>query len=360
MKIFVHNDSKIQDFSEYFDYNQIDYEKKDFWTFDVDKNGQYLLPYQDKNQLIVVDVITFRDIISCDLSYQYLIDYLNNKNILWVGQKRDATLRINEQLDQLWEIDSLVPKNSLVLWMDGLPTDHWSFKNIAQEFNLYTFCEVARIKNTVFTKKTNSYDFFVTCRLHKREREHRNILNNALKQRSLLLKNSLQVFKEFQADYINYGYTDYVGDQPHQFKWFCEWPSMDIYSQSLIEIVPETKFRDFHFLTEKTVKSIVTKTPFLVVSTPGYLDFLKSLGFKTFNSLIDESYDRENNIHSRVEKMLDTLEDIVINGTKNFYESSKPILDHNYNKLCEISCKKRSIVDHLIYNQLSNARNLLD
>ena len=36
--------------------------------------------------------------------------------------------------------------------------------------------------------------------------------------------------------------------------------------------------------------------PFLVVSSTGYLHFLKCKGYKTFNGIINESYDLEENL----------------------------------------------------------------
>lgn len=45
------------------------------------------------------------------------------------------------------------------------------------------------------------------------------------------------------------------------------------------------------FLTEKTWKPIVCKKPFILVATPYALRDLRKLGYKTFDSIIDETYD---------------------------------------------------------------------
>lgn len=45
------------------------------------------------------------------------------------------------------------------------------------------------------------------------------------------------------------------------------------------------------FLTEKTFKAIACARPFIMYSVPGSLTAIQSLGFKTYNGLIDETYD---------------------------------------------------------------------
>jgi hypothetical protein len=64
------------------------------------------------------------------------------------------------------------------------------------------------------------------------------------------------------------------------------------YSTSGIEIVLETLFDDNrNHLTEKILKPIACGRPFMLAGTPGSLEYLQSYGFKTFNELIDETYD---------------------------------------------------------------------
>lgn len=66
----------------------------------------------------------------------------------------------------------------------------------------------------------------------------------------------------------------------------------DDYNTSGMEIVLETLFDDArNHLTEKSLRPIACGKPFMLVSTPGSLKYLRSYGFKTFSGLIDESYD---------------------------------------------------------------------
>jgi hypothetical protein len=59
------------------------------------------------------------------------------------------------------------------------------------------------------------------------------------------------------------------------------------------DIVTETQFEDLDniFFSEKIMKPLINLHPFIVISSGGYLRELRSLGFKTYDGLFDESYD---------------------------------------------------------------------
>lgn len=65
-----------------------------------------------------------------------------------------------------------------------------------------------------------------------------------------------------------------------------------LWQRSLLHIVNETVFyQNKLHLTEKIFKPIVAQRPFILVAAPGNLGYLKSYGFETFDSWIDERYD---------------------------------------------------------------------
>jgi hypothetical protein len=64
------------------------------------------------------------------------------------------------------------------------------------------------------------------------------------------------------------------------------------YESTDIEIVLETLFDDSRLhLTEKSLRPIACGQPFILASTHGSLEYLRSYGFKTFGNIWDESYD---------------------------------------------------------------------
>ena len=68
------------------------------------------------------------------------------------------------------------------------------------------------------------------------------------------------------------------------------------------------------FLSEKLVKAIGNCHPFIVLSTPNYLEQLKIYGYKTFEPHINESYDKELDPELRMVKALDQIEKICKDG----------------------------------------------
>lgn len=80
---------------------------------------------------------------------------------------------------------------------------------------------------------------------------------------------------------------------------------------SAFSIVLETLFDDSRIhLTEKILKSIACGHPFILASTCGSLQYLKSYGFKTFSPWIDESYDDEPNSLIRLQKIIHVMKQL--------------------------------------------------
>jgi len=64
------------------------------------------------------------------------------------------------------------------------------------------------------------------------------------------------------------------------------------YNDTDIEVVLETLFDDDRIhLTEKSLRPITLAQPFILASTAGSLEYLRSYGFQTFDTVWDETYD---------------------------------------------------------------------
>ena len=117
-------------------------------------------------------------------------------------------------------------------------------------------------------------------------------------------------------------------------------------------IVTETVFYyDKLHLTEKIFKPIVSKQPFMLLAAPGNLAYLKSYGFKTFDSVIDESYDNIQDNDDRIDAVVKQL-----NWYCNLSDSDKldvmkklePIIEYNFHHF--YGEFKNIIVNELITN----------
>ena len=78
-----------------------------------------------------------------------------------------------------------------------------------------------------------------------------------------------------------------------------------------IEIVLETLFCDQRLhLTEKILRPIACGQPFVLVATHGSLDYLRDYGFKTFDSVWDESYDQIQDPENRLKAVISLMKQI--------------------------------------------------
>jgi hypothetical protein len=103
------------------------------------------------------------------------------------------------------------------------------------------------------------------------------------------------------------------------------------YQSCGIEIVLETLFDDDRWhLTEKTLRPIACKQPFILAATPNSLEYLKSYGFKTFGEIIDESYDTIQHPLDRLNAIVDLMKSIAA-----MTASQKEIMYKKMHKICE-------------------------
>jgi hypothetical protein len=86
---------------------------------------------------------------------------------------------------------------------------------------------------------------------------------------------------------------------------------LDHYESTDIEVVLETLFDDQRQqLTEKALRPIAAAQPFILVSTAGSLEYLRSYGFKTFGDLWNEQYDLVADPQERLIKIIEVMQQI--------------------------------------------------
>jgi hypothetical protein len=99
-------------------------------------------------------------------------------------------------------------------------------------------------------------------------------------------------------------------------------------------IVTETVFYyDKLHLTEKIFKPIVSKQPFMLLAAPGNLAYLKSYGFKTFDSVIDESYDTIKDNDARIDSVVAQMKwycNLSQEEKSRVIERLAPIVEYNF------------------------------
>jgi hypothetical protein len=125
-----------------------------------------------------------------------------------------------------------------------------------------------------------------------------------------------------------------------------------LWQRSFLHVVNETVFYEpkLH-LTEKIFKPIVSSRPFLLVASPGNLQYLKSYGFRTFDRWWDESYDSIQDPSARLDAITQILTDLCRRPWTEIlqmFEDMQPVLD--YNKKHFFGEFRRVIVEELVNN----------
>ncbi len=111
-----------------------------------------------------------------------------------------------------------------------------------------------------------------------------------------------------------------------------------------IDIVSETVFDyPYPYISEKTLRPISSKRPFIILGSPFTLFTLKQKGFKTFDSIVDESYDQIKNSSDRFYAVCNSFKKFAtqpIEKIKEDIKSISHILDYNFIILKELEDKE--------------------
>lgn len=121
-------------------------------------------------------------------------------------------------------------------------------------------------------------------------------------------------------------------------------PVHSVYNKSCYSIVAETAFEPGSpvFFTEKIVKPILARRLFVLFSAKNYLKRLRQIGFKTFDSVIDESYDSIDNDIERWQAAFQQVVYLCAQDQQVILEKIKPIVAHNYQILTETDWKRQA------------------
>ena len=145
----------------------------------------------------------------------------------------------------------------------------------------------------------------------------------------------------------------------HEFNWtvtpiqyYGQWTRLSqvvpikIYNQTAYTVVAETNFHnEYSFYTEKIVKPIMGRRLFLVFAGQYFLRNLRSMGFKTFDGIIDESYDLEPDFTLRGQMILKQMDYLFEQDQQTILDKVRPIAEYNYNHMMTTDWHNNYITD---------------
>lgn len=102
------------------------------------------------------------------------------------------------------------------------------------------------------------------------------------------------------------------------------------YQESYINLVTETTISAVTpMLSEKTFKPIVAGQLFVLIASPGAVQFLRDLGIDTFDDIIDHTYDKVQDSRTRIQMAIDQIDKLVGIDLEKLYTTIKPRLLKN-------------------------------
>ena len=177
--------------------------------------------------------------------------------------------------------------------------------------------------NYNFNHKNKKYDFLY---LNKQSRPHRFALYEKVQD---IMSNSLHTFwdKEIKLP------------AEYELPWAQDYPKMgkdqDMfekpYNDTKYNLISETNDNNTDvFMTEKIWKPIIAQQIFVVHGNYLYLQKLREMGFKTFGSYFDESYDLERDGNKRVDAICKLCKDLLSKDWQDLYLQTIALRQHNY------------------------------
>jgi hypothetical protein len=203
----------------------------------------------------------------------------------------------------------------------GIEIDHIKWSGGVSWFWFY-MRQKHMAKSFNFDHSKKKFDFLY---LNKFPREHRRTMFRRVEH---LLADSLYSNWEqniklptayelpWAQDYPKYGRDQDIFERP--------------YNDTKYSLVAETNdTNDEIFMTEKIWKPIIAQQPFVVHGNYLYLQRLREMGFKTFASHFDESYDLELDKNKRIDKIVDTCRDLLTMNWQDIYLQTQAMRKHN-------------------------------
>lgn len=128
---------------------------------------------------------------------------------------------------------------------------------------------------------------------------------------------------------------------------------VEIYRRCRYSIVTETLgCGEQFFFSEKTMKVLFNKRVFVMISNHKFLHQLKQLGFRTFDNIIDETYDIKRIDSQRFKLAMHQVHALSWKNPDQVYHQTRDILDHNHNHLYRLVETIKSDMLQLLHNTI--------
>jgi hypothetical protein len=168
---------------------------------------------------------------------------------------------------------------------------------------------------------------------------YRNIFNGDYHNWGMLL-NAKFPGLELQYPYVSPNLKDEWEVKAQLNNFISKIVPWDIYQNTYYSIVCETlgdypPYTDTFFMSEKTAKVFLAKRIFVMFGSHNFLENLRSEGFQTFSSVLDESYDQIQDPVQRYAAAWAQVEWLATQDADSIYQRLESVIEHNHQHLFE-------------------------
>lgn len=218
--------------------------------------------------------------------------------------------------------------------------------------NLYLALPEVLQQLTPYAQKPRYFDALLGSPKPHRSYVAQAVTENGLEQKFILTYGGAWNNKEFYArDYFIWepgcepegdviGTADHViyhGRRCH----LSQVMPIQVYNDTAYSIVAETDHDNtLSFYSEKTAKAFIARRLFVAFSGYKFLSNLRDLGFQTFGSVIDESYDLIKDDNARYQAAFEQVKKLCDLPQQQVLAQIEPVLEHNHQLIMQTDWTK--------------------
>jgi hypothetical protein len=324
-----------------------------------------------------VYVLGRRQMVECQNKVRFMCS--DSRYVMIFCNAAEGSTPLREQCSRVLNIEDLILSGRLLVISGGDLPDHYPY--VTYEHFLCCILDYAvnreqmQRRSEIFDKTQKPYDFLF---LNGRGRDHRRYLLErfrmlGLLERSLytyldgrgsgsrllsvfqdgqeLMKNTINI-KTLPPQYEVSKYRDNLGidTDKHYFaktdifnhEWGEIYLQAEPYIDTYFSVVTETVFEEpWSFRTEKIAKVLAQGHPWICATSRGWYRDLRRMGFRTFDHVIDESFDLIDDHRDRMERIVSVVNDLCQQDLVSFLAQCEDVCKYNQQHLIEFSQRHR-------------------
>ena len=216
-----------------------------------------------------------------------------------------------------------------VEWPQKLTATH---DNIAVALNIF---------DDIYNIKNKPYKFLF---LNNRPRLHRLDLINKLQYQDLLtgalwtnISAGIKLPDHYLDIFSSENKSRKIGATTYDYgSWGDGALLPELYTDTYFSIITETYYDTPEIVfSEKIYKALLIGHPFIAVSSHKFYKALKNRGYKTFDHLINESFDDISDSSDRLSAIISSIGELCSQNLDEFLDNARPICKHNQLRFLE-------------------------